>query len=65
LIFKDPQSFRRQCINLTSDYVTPRQIATTYEEVSGCEVDLLEMGMEDFLALDQDQYPFGAMVWLK
>jgi hypothetical protein len=63
LVFKDPQNFRRQSMTLSSEYVTPRQIASIYEEVSGNEVNLLEMGTEDFLALDPDQYPFGAMVW--
>jgi len=64
-VFKDPQKYRSQTITLSSEYLTPRQIASIYEEICGGEVDLVEMGMEDFLAINQDEFPFGTIVWMK
>lgn len=52
----NPSEWLGKDIAVCSEYLTPRQFAKTYEEVSGSPVEIHETTREEFLAMENDPY---------
>ncbi|GAB1522400.1 hypothetical protein RhiTH_005516 [Rhizoctonia solani] len=59
--FLDPATWVGQDMRLCTEFVTPRQYATIFEEVSGKTVRVKEVTRDDFMKMNGNPYP--SEVW--
>ncbi|CAE6438204.1 unnamed protein product [Rhizoctonia solani] len=59
--FLDPAKWIGQDMRLCTEFITPREYATIFEEVSGKSVHVKEVTFDDFMNMDGSPYP--SAVW--
>ncbi|KAH7345596.1 hypothetical protein B0J17DRAFT_640475 [Rhizoctonia solani] len=59
--FLDPAKWIGQDMRLCTEFITPREYATIFEEVSGKSVHVKEVTLDDFMNMDGNPYP--SEVW--
>ncbi|KAG8747723.1 hypothetical protein FRC10_011851 [Ceratobasidium sp. 414] len=55
--FLDPSKWVGQDMRLCTEYITPRQYATIFEEVSGIPVHVHEVTLDEFMQMEGNPYP--------
>ncbi|KAF8601554.1 NAD(P)-binding protein [Ceratobasidium sp. AG-I] len=55
--FLDPSKWIGQDMRLCTEYITPRQYATIFEEVSGIPVQVHEVTLDEFMQMNGNPYP--------
>ncbi|EUC61000.1 NmrA family containing protein, partial [Rhizoctonia solani AG-3 Rhs1AP] len=55
--FLDPAKWVGQDMRLCTEFITPREYATIFEEVSGKPVHVKEISLDDFMKMDGSPYP--------
>ncbi|KAG8725770.1 hypothetical protein FRC12_024055, partial [Ceratobasidium sp. 428] len=55
--FLDPSKWVGQDMRLCTEYITPRQYATIFEEVSGIPVRVHEVTLDEFMQMEGNPYP--------
>ncbi|KAG9105360.1 hypothetical protein FRC07_009346 [Ceratobasidium sp. 392] len=55
--FLDPSRWVGQDMRLCTEYITPRQYATIFEEVSGIPVRVHEVTLDEFMQMEGNPYP--------
>ncbi|KAJ1302011.1 hypothetical protein OPQ81_000846 [Rhizoctonia solani] len=59
--FLDPAKWLGKDMRLCTEFITPREYATIFEEVSGKPVHVKEMSLDDFMEINNNPYP--SEVW--
>ncbi|KAB5591412.1 NmrA family containing protein [Ceratobasidium theobromae] len=54
--FRDPAKWIGQDMRLCTEFITPREYATIFEEVSGKHVDVKEVSLDDFMQAKENHY---------